>query len=115
MGAPAAELYPQSLAPLFDRRRWSVRTADVARRRAFRWSLRSEQERREPALEFVFLLELFDLNEADIAPRSDEVGNYQDGSFGRLDDLAHCLSISPWRALSRDECQRRKLGTRIES
>ena len=45
--------------------------------------------RREPALEFEFPLELFDLHEADVAPGSDEVGDDDNRGPCGLFVLAH--------------------------
>ena len=42
---------------------------------SFWWHARVEQERRKTHRHIVFLEESFDLNEADITPRSDEVGD----------------------------------------
>jgi len=90
MRPAAAELYAELLASLFDRRWRRIGAADVTSRHSLGGRFRAKQERREPALELVFLFELFDLDEADVAPGSDEVGNDNDGGFCGLFNLGHC-------------------------
>jgi hypothetical protein len=59
-------------------------------------------KRREGYVEVVFGSESFDLNEADIAPRSDEVRNDEDGGLLRrhgqfvfVFDFRHALIVRP--------------------
>ena len=52
-------------------------------RLSFRWHAWVQEEWREPHRDVVVFDQAFDLNEADITPRSDEVGNDDEGDWPR--------------------------------
>ena len=76
-GAAAGERDPKSLRPLLNRRGRITRMRHACARLALWGRRRIEQKGSERDVELVGLLEPLDLDEADVAPGSDEIGEDQ--------------------------------------
>ncbi len=85
--------------PLLDGRGWVAGLGELAAGFALRGRGGVEEERGELQIEVVRLLEPFDLDEADVAPWSDEVGeDHQGNGFGLPVVRTHDPSICPFPA-----------------
>jgi hypothetical protein len=96
-GASTGEANPKACRSLFHGSRCVTRLRDLPARLAFWWGSWVQKEGRELDGEVVCPLKPFDLDEADVAPRSDEVGEDEHGNRCGFAWLGrHGLSIGGW-------------------